>query len=103
MDVMGKKGDSTSKRQLTLRKLQALAESTAHPPEAAAARDKIEQLQIHTEQVQVAPVNVGRDDQGTITIGYWFLDGNAVVVCDSRGEPKRHRDIPTRIVPLADQ
>jgi hypothetical protein len=42
------------KRQLTLRKLEALAQSTTHSPEAEAAREKLEQLKIHTEHVQVA-------------------------------------------------
>jgi len=92
-----------SKRQAVLHKLEALAESTTHAPEAKTARAKAAQLKIHIEHVQVAPVNVGRDDQGTITIGHWFLDGNAVVICDSRGEPKHRRDVPTRVVLLPDQ
>jgi hypothetical protein len=92
-----------SKRQLVLHKLEALARSTTHTPEAETARAKAEELKIHTEHVQVAPVNVGRDDQGTITIGHWYMDGTAVVICDRNGEPRRHRDIPTRVVPLPDQ
>ena len=91
-----------SKRQLVLHKLEALAESTTHTPEAEAAKAKAEELKIHTEYVQVAPVIEGRS-QGAITIGHWFLEGDAVVICDSNGEPKRHRDIPTRVVPLPDQ
>jgi hypothetical protein len=63
---------------------------------------KADELKIHTEHVQVAPVIEGRSE-GTIIIGYWFFEDGAVVICDSDGEPKRHRDIPTRVVPLPDQ
>jgi hypothetical protein len=54
-----------SKRQLVLHELEALAQSTTHAPEAEAFRAKAEELKIHTEHVQVAPVIEGRDDQGT--------------------------------------
>jgi hypothetical protein len=91
-----------SKRQLVLHKLQAKADSTPHAPEAEAFRAKADELKIHTEHVQVAPVIEGRSE-GAITVGYWFQDGNAIVICDSDGEPRRHRDIPTRVVPLPDQ
>jgi hypothetical protein len=91
-----------SKRQLVLHKLEKLAASTRFSPEALAARSKAEELQIHCEQVQVAPVIEGRSE-GEVVIGHWYLEGDAVVICDSTGEPKRHRDIPTRIVPLPDQ
>jgi len=87
-----------SKRQLVLHKLEALAESTTHAPEAEAARDKAEQLKIHTEHVQVAPVVPGRDDQGAVTIGHWFLEnGDTVVVCDSKGVPRHHRAVQNRV------
>jgi hypothetical protein len=76
-----------SKRQVVLHKLEALAQSTMHTPEAETARAKAEELKIHTEHVQVAPVNVGRD-HGAITIGHWFRDGDTVVVCDSDGVPR---------------
>jgi hypothetical protein len=92
-----------SKRQRVIHKLQKLAASTSYPSEAETARAKAAELQIHVEHVQVAPVNVGRDDPGTIAIGHWFLEGDAVVICDSKGEPKHHRDIGTRVVPLPDQ
>jgi len=92
----------SSKRQLVIHKLERLAESTTHTPEAETARAKAEELKIHTEHVQVAPVIEGRSE-GAITIGHWFLEGDAVVICDGNGEPKRHRDIPTRVVPLPDQ
>jgi hypothetical protein len=99
-----KKGNAAreSKRQLVLHKLEALAQSTTHVPEAETARAKADELKIHTEHVQVAPVIEGRSE-GTIIIGYWFFEDGAVVICDSDGEPKRHRDIPTRVVPLPDQ
>jgi hypothetical protein len=45
----------SSKRQLVLHKLEALAQSTTHEPEAEAAKAKAEELRIHTEHVQVAP------------------------------------------------
>jgi len=92
-----------SKRQLVLHKLEALAESTTHTPEAEAAKAKAEALQIHEEHVPVAPVVDGRDP-GTVTIGHWFLEGgDTVVICDADGEPKRHRDIATRVKLLGDQ
>jgi hypothetical protein len=99
-----KKGNAAreSKRQVVLHKLEALAQSTTHAPEAETARAKADELKIHTEHVQVAPVIEGRSE-GTIIIGHWFFEGGAVVICDNNGEPKRHRDIQTRVVPLPDQ
>src|SRR5262249_50110567 len=91
-----------SKRQRVIHKLERLAEGTTHAPEAEAARAKAEALEIHTEHVQGAPIVEGCD-LGTITIGHWYMDGTAVVICDAAGEPKRHRDISTRVVPLPDQ
>jgi hypothetical protein len=97
-----KKKPRESKRQLVLHKLEALAQSTTHAPEAETARARAEELKIHVEHVQVRPVIEGRD-QGEVVIGHWFLEDGAVVICDSDGEPKRHRDIQTRVVPLPDQ
>jgi hypothetical protein len=99
-----KKGNAAreSKRQVVLHKLEALAQSTTHAPEAETATAKADELKIHTEHVQVAPVIEGRSE-GTIVIGYWFFEDGAVVICDNNGEPMRHRDIQTRVVPLADQ
>src|SRR5262245_46658063 len=91
-----------SKRQLVLRKLEKLAASTPYSPEAETARARAEELKIHCEHVQVAPVVEGRSE-GAITIGYWYMEDGAVVMCDSNGEPKRHHDIATRVVPLPDQ
>src|SRR5262249_37774860 len=91
-----------SKRQLVLSNLEAKAQATPHAPEAEAFRAKADELKIHTEHVQVAPVVEGRSE-GEITIGHWFMEGDAVVICDRDGEPKRHRDIATRVVPLPDQ
>jgi hypothetical protein len=68
----------------------------------ARALSKADELKIHTEIVQVAPVIVGHSE-GEVTVGYWFLEAGAVVICDNNGEPKRHRDIETRVVPLPDQ
>ena len=87
------KPNSESKRQLVLHKLEAKAQATPHAPEAEAFRAKAEQLKIHVEHVQVSPVVEGRD-QGTITIGHWFLEGgDTVVICDDWGVPK-HRECP---------
>jgi hypothetical protein len=91
-----------SKRQLVLSKLQAKAQATTHAPEAESFRAKADELKIHTECVQVAPVIEGRSE-GTVIIGHWFFEDGAVVICDNNGEPKRHRDIATRVVPLQDQ
>jgi hypothetical protein len=86
-----------SKRQVVLHKLEALAQSTPHAPEAEAFRAKAEQLKIHCEHVQVAPVVEGRD-LGTVTIGHWFLEnGDTVVVCDDWGVPKHHRSVQNRV------
>jgi hypothetical protein len=93
----------SSKRQLVLHKLEALAQSTTHEPEAEAAKAKAEELRIHTEHVQVAPVTEGRN-QGAITIGYWFLEnGDTVVICDSKGVPRHHRAVQNRVKLLPDQ
>ena len=98
-----KKGDSTSKRQLTLHKLEALARSTTHAPEAETARAKAQELKIHTEHVQVAPVIEGRSE-GAIAIGYWFLEnGDTVIVCDGWGVPRHHRAVQNRVKLLPDQ
>src|SRR5262249_12847226 len=103
-DAAGADRHSTSKRQLVLHKLEAKAQSTAHEPEREAFRAKAEELKIHCEHVQVAPVNVGRDDQGTITIGHWFLEnGDTVVVCDGWGVPRHHRSVQNRVKLLPDQ
>jgi hypothetical protein len=98
-----KKGNASkpSKRQLVLHKLEALAQSTTHEPEAQTARARAEELKIHHEIVQVAPAT--EHDPGSVTEGHWFLEGDAVVICDNNGEPKHHRDIANRIVPLPDQ
>jgi hypothetical protein len=84
------KGPRKSKRQLVLHKLEALAQSTTHTPEAEAAKAKAEQLKIHLEIIQVAPVIVGRSE-GAVTEGHWFLEnGDTVVICDGKGVPRHH-------------
>jgi hypothetical protein len=81
-----------SKRQVVLHKLEALAQSTTHTPEAETARAKAEELKIHIEHVQVAPAT--ERDLGAIAIGHWFLEnGDTVVVCDSKGVPRHHRAV----------
>lgn len=91
------------KRALVLHKLQALAQSSSFSPEAAAARAKAEELGIRTEHVQVAPVVEGRDE-GTITIGHWFLeDGDTIVICDEKGVPRHHREVKNHVKLLGDQ
>jgi hypothetical protein len=98
-----KKAPPQSKRQLVLHKLEALAQSTTHAPEAQTARAKAEELKIHTEHLQVAPVTEGRSE-GTITIGHWFLEnGDTVVVCNSKGVPRHHRSVQNRVKLLGDQ
>jgi len=98
-----KKKDNVSKRQLVLHKLEALAQSTTHKPEAEAFRAKAEELKIHTEHVQVAPAIEGRSE-GAIAIGHWFLEGgDTVVICDSSGAPRHHRAVQNRIKLLPDQ
>jgi len=97
-----KKGDSTSKRQLTLHKLEALARSTTHAPEAETARAKAQELKIHTEHVQVAPAT--ERDPGVVTEGHWFLEnGDTVVICDGGGVPRHHRSVQNRVKLLPDQ
>jgi len=92
-----------SKRQLTLHKLENLAASTPYSPEAETARAKAEELKIHTEHVQIAPVIEGRSE-GAIAIGYWFLEnGDTVVVCDGWGVPRHHRAVQNRVKLLPDQ
>jgi hypothetical protein len=100
-----KKGNAAreSKRQLVLHKLEKLAASTPYSPEAETARAKAEELKIHCEHVQVAPVIEGRSE-GEITIGYWFLEnGDTVVVCDGWGVPRHHRAVQNRVKLLPDQ
>jgi hypothetical protein len=93
-----------SRRQLVLHKLEALAQSTTHTPEAETARAKAEELKIHTEHVQVAPVIEGGRSEGAITIGHWFLEnGDTVVICDSSGVPRHHRAVQNRVKLLPDQ
>ena len=102
-ESMAKKKPRESKRQLMLHKLEALAQSTPHAPEAEAAKAKAEELKIHTEHVQVAPAIEGRSE-GAITIGFWFLeDGDTVVACDSKGVPRHHRAVQNRVRLLPDQ
>src|SRR5215475_11873500 len=102
-ESMTKKKDNVSKRQLVIHKLEALAQSTTHAPEAEAAKAKAEELKIHTEHLQVAPVIEGRSE-GAIAIGHWFLEGgDTVVVCDSEGAPKHHRAVQNHVRLLPDQ
>jgi hypothetical protein len=92
-----------SKRQVVLHKLEALAQSTTHAPEAEAFRAKAEELKIHCEHVQVAPATDG-GNPGEIVIGHWFLEGsNTVVVCDDWGVPKHHRKVQNHVKLLPDQ
>lgn len=91
-----------SKRQLVLHKLEALAQSTTHEPEAKTARAKADELKIHCEHVQVAPAS--ERDPGAITEGHWFLEnGDTVVICDGWGVPRHHRGVQNRVKLLPDQ
>jgi hypothetical protein len=100
---MANKKPRESKRQLVLHKLEAKAQATPHAAEAEAFRAKAQELQIHCEHVQTAPVVDGRD-QGAVTIGYWYLEGgDTVVICDGYGVPKHHRAVQNRVKLLPDQ
>jgi hypothetical protein len=100
---MAKPSKTASKRQLVLHKLEAQAQSTTHAPEAEAFRAKADELKIHTEHVQVAPVIQGHSE-GAIAIGYWFLEnGDTVVICDGWGVPRHHRSVQNRVKLLPDQ
>src|SRR5262249_11178624 len=91
-----------SKRELVLHKLEALAQSTTHAPEAETARAKAEELKIHSEIVQVARAT--ERDPGTVTEGHWFLEnGDTVVICDGYGVPRHHRSVRNRGRLLGDQ
>ena len=97
------KASREGKRQLVLHKLEAKAQATPHAAEAEAFRAKAEELKIHTEHVQVAPVTEGRSE-GAITIGHWFLEnGDTIVVCDNKGVPRYHRAVQNRVKLLPDQ
>jgi hypothetical protein len=79
-----------TKRELTIRKLNALAESTTHAPEAAAAAAKAEQMKPVRVTVQISPVT-DHDPVGQITYGYYIIvDGNRMVMTDGDGTPVRH-------------
>jgi hypothetical protein len=92
-----------TKRQLVLHKLEALAESTTHAPEAASAKAKIEELKVRTVQVQVSPVSKA-NPQGVTEFGHFIVEnGDTVVMTDAKGVPLRHRDIQCRVVLLGDQ
>ena len=90
-----------SKRQLTLHKLEKLAASTPYSAEASAAREKAEELKIHTEIVQVAPAS--ERDPGEVTEGHWYRDGDTIVICDGEGAQLPHREVPSRARLLPDQ
>jgi len=79
-----------TKRQLTIRKLEALAESTTHPPEAEAVKAKAEQMKPIRIEVQVGPVTP-RDPQGRTTPGFYTLDGNVLTMTDGEGAVVRDR------------
>jgi hypothetical protein len=81
-----------TKRQLTIRKLNALAESTTHAPEAEAAKAKIEKMKPVRIEVQVEPVSPAYP-QGQTTLGFYIIvDGNRLVMTDGDGAAVRHRN-----------
>lgn len=80
-----------SKRELTIRKLSALAESTTHAPEAEAAKAKIEKMKPICVTVQIAPAS--ERDPGQVTYGYYIIvDGDRLVMTDGDGMPVRHEN-----------
>jgi len=91
-----------SKRQLVLHKLEALAQSTPHAPEAEAFRAKADELKIHLEIVQVGRAT--ERDPGLVTEGHWFIEnGDTVVICDGYGVPRHHRAVENRAKLLPNQ
>lgn len=82
---------SKAKRELVVRKLNALAESTSHPAEAEAAKAKTEKMKPTRVTVQIAPAT--ERDPGQITYGYYIIvDGNRMVMTDGEGEAVRHEN-----------
>jgi hypothetical protein len=81
-----------TKREITIRKLNALAESTTHAPEAEAAKAKIEKMKPTQVTVQIAPVSRSYPE-GQITYGYYLIvDGNRMVMTDGEGEVVRREN-----------
>ena len=80
----------TTKREITIRKLNALAESTTHAPEAYAARGKAEELKIRSITVQIAPAT--ERDPGQVTFGFYTVDGNVLTMTDGEGAVVRHQN-----------
>jgi len=90
-----------SKRQLVIHKLERLAQSTTHEGEATAAREKVEELKIHTETVQVRAAS--ERDPGEVTEGHWYREGDTIIICDREGAQLPHREVPSRARLLPDQ
>src|SRR5262249_8896033 len=81
-----------TKRELTIRKLNALAESTAYQGEAEAARAKIEKMTPTRIEVQIEPCSPAYP-QGQTTFGYYLIvDGNRLVMTDGEGGIVRHQN-----------
>jgi hypothetical protein len=81
-----------TKRELTIRKLEAQAESTTHSAEAGAAKAKIEKLKPVRIEVQVEPCSPAYP-QGQTTLGFYIVvDGNRLVMTDGDGAAVRHRN-----------
>ena len=81
-----------TKRELTIRKLDALAKSTTHPSEAEAARAKIEKMTPTRIEVQVEPCSPAYP-QGQTTFGYYIIvDDNRLVMTDGEGGVVRHQN-----------
>src|SRR5262249_58572171 len=81
-----------AKRELTIRKLEALSISTTHPAEADAARAMAEKMKPVRIEVQVLPVSDALP-QGQTTLGFYVIvDGNRLVMTDGDGRPVRRQN-----------
>ena len=81
-----------TKREITIRKLNALAESTTHAAGAEAAKAKIEKMKPTRIEVQIEPCSPAYP-QGVTTLGYYLIvDGNRLVMTDGDGAVVRHRN-----------
>jgi len=86
------KAKQDTKRQLTIRKLEALAASTTHAAEAEAAKAKIEKMKPMRIEVQILPVSDALP-QGQTTFGFYIItDDGLLVMTDGEGTPVRHRN-----------
>jgi hypothetical protein len=81
-----------TKRELTIPKLEALAESTTHLAEAEAAKAMAEKMKPVRIEVQVLPVSDALP-QGQTTFGFYIIvDGDRMIMTDGDGKPVRRQN-----------